>query len=61
MTRNPVQQLHEAGQSIWLDYDVMTQQLLDEGGKLFSDAFDTLMQVLEGKRDQLLAGMHSSD
>ncbi len=52
-----IDQLAEVG----INYDAMTQQLLDEGGKLFSDAFDKLMTVLEGKRDQLLAGMRSGD
>lgn len=52
-----IDQLTEVG----INYDAVTQQLLDEGGKLFSDAFDTLMVVLEGKRDQLLAGMRSGD
>ena len=50
-------QLAEVG----INYDAMTRQLLDEGGKLFSDAFDKLMTVLEGKRDQLLAGMRAGD
>ena len=52
-----IDQLAEVG----INYDAMTRQLLDEGGKLFSDAFDKLMTVLEGKRDQLLAGMRSGD
>jgi transaldolase len=52
-----LQQLGEVG----ISYDAVTKQLLDEGGKLFSDAFDKLMQVLEGKRDQLLAGTKAGD
>ncbi len=45
---------------VGISYDAVTQQLLDEGGKLFSDSFDKLMQVLEVKRDQLLAEMTGS-
>ncbi len=52
-----LQQLGEVG----ISYDAVTKQLLDEGGKLFSDAFDKLMQVLEGKRDKLLAGTKAGD
>lgn len=43
--------------AVGISYEQVTQQLLDEGGKLFSDAFDKLMQVLEEKRDKLLVGM----
>lgn len=52
-----LQQLGEVG----ISYDAVTKQLLDEGGKLFSDSFDKLMQVLEGKRDKLLAGTKAGD
>src|SRR5215831_17839093 len=31
-------------EALGISYEQVTQQLLDEGGKLFSDAFDTLMQ-----------------
>jgi transaldolase len=43
--------------AVGISYDQVTQQLLDEGGKLFSDAFDKLMKVLEEKREKLLTGM----
>jgi transaldolase/glucose-6-phosphate isomerase len=42
-----------------ISYEQVTQQLLDEGGKLFADSFDKLMQVLEEKREKLLSGMNS--
>jgi transaldolase len=44
-------------EALGISYAQVTQQLLDEGGKLFSDAFDTLMKALEQKRDTLLAEM----
>ncbi len=43
--------------AVGISYEQVTQQLLDEGGKLFSDAFDKLMKVLEEKREKLLTGM----
>jgi transaldolase/glucose-6-phosphate isomerase len=52
--RRVLQQLGAVG----ISYEAVTQQLEDEGGKLFADSFDKLMQALEEKRDKLLVGMN---
>ncbi len=54
--RRILQQLEEVG----ISYKAVTDQLEDEGGKLFSDSFDTLMKTLEEKRNKLLVGMGGS-
>ncbi len=46
-------------EEVGISYKAVTQQLEDEGGKLFAEAFDKLMQALEEKRDKLLVGMNS--
>ncbi len=54
--RQVLKQLEAAG----ISYKAVTDQLEDEGGKLFSDAFDSLMKTLEEKRNKLLVGMGGS-
>jgi len=51
--RQVLKQLEAAG----ISYKAVTDQLEDEGGKLFADAFDSLMKTLEEKRSKLLVGM----
>ncbi len=51
--RSILKQLGEVG----ISYKAVTDQLEDEGGKLFADSFDALMKTLEEKRNKLLVGM----
>ncbi len=51
--RRILQQLGEVG----ISYKAVTDQLEDEGGRLFSEAFDSLMKTLDEKRSKLLVGM----
>jgi transaldolase/glucose-6-phosphate isomerase len=51
--RQVLQDLEKAG----ISYKAVTDQLEDEGGKLFADAFDNLMKTLDEKRNKLLVGM----
>ena len=44
-----------------ISYKAVTDQLEDEGGKLFTQAFDSLMKTLEEKRSKLAVGMGSGD
>jgi transaldolase/glucose-6-phosphate isomerase len=48
-------------EAVGIGYQKVTDQLEDEGGKLFADAFDSLMKTLEEKRNKLLVGMGSGD
>ncbi|MHB8620270.1 MAG: bifunctional transaldolase/phosoglucose isomerase, partial [Chloroflexota bacterium] len=48
-----IEQLKELG----IDMREVTAELLDEGVKLFADAFSTLMQVIEAKREALQDGL----
>jgi transaldolase len=54
------QVLRELGE-VGISYKAVTDQLEDEGGKLFADAFDALMKTLDEKRSKLLVGMGSGD
>ncbi len=51
--RSILQQLGEVG----ISYQAVTDQLEEEGGRLFTDSFDALMKTLEEKRNKLLVGM----
>ncbi|HEY7346771.1 MAG TPA: transaldolase [Ktedonobacterales bacterium] len=51
--RGILRQLAEVG----ISYKAVTDQLEDEGGKLFAQAFDSLLKTLEEKRSKLLVGM----
>jgi transaldolase len=51
--RSVLEQLEKLG----ISYKAVTDQLEDEGGKLFADAFDGLMKTLDEKRSKLLVGM----
>jgi transaldolase len=51
--RRILRELEEVG----ISYKAVTDQLEDEGGKLFSQAFDSLMKTLDEKRSKLLVGM----
>jgi transaldolase len=54
--RKVLAQLGEVG----ISYKAVTDQLEDEGGRLFSEAFDSLMKTLDEKRSKLLVGMGGS-
>ncbi|HEU5367919.1 MAG TPA: transaldolase family protein, partial [Ktedonobacterales bacterium] len=54
--RRILQQLGEVG----ISYKAVTDQLEDEGGRLFSEAFDSLMKTLDEKRSKLLVSMGGS-
>jgi transaldolase len=51
--RSILQQLGEVG----ISYKAVTDQLEDEGGRLFAEAFDSLMKTLDEKRSKLLVSM----
>ncbi len=51
--REVLQDLEKAG----ISYKAVTDQLEDEGGKLFTEAFDNLMKTLDEKRSKLLVSL----
>jgi transaldolase len=55
--REALDEIEAAG----IGYKAVTDQLEDEGGKLFSQAFDSLMKTLDEKRSKLAVGMGSGD
>ena len=54
--RQALKQLEAVG----INYKAVTDQLEDEGGKLFSAAFDSLLKTLDEKRTRLLVGTGGS-
>ena len=47
-------------EEVGISLDEVTQQVLDEGVRLFSQSFEKLMKAIQSRRDEIVSGLKAS-